>query len=151
MAVRNIVVNRRARHDYEILETFEAGIVLEGSEVKSIKQGRVSIQDAYADVENGEVFLHHMHVTPYSHAGAFVPDPERPRKLLLHKHEIKRLIGKVRERGLTLIPLRVYEKRGLIKVELALVRGKRKYEKRETIKRREIEREIQKYLKRSQY
>ncbi len=149
--MRNIVVNRRARFDYEILETFEAGIVLEGSEVKSIKAGRVSIQDAYADIEDGEVYLYDMHVTPYSHASKFTPDPLRPRKLLLHKYEIKRLYGKIKERGLTLIPLRIYEKHGLIKVELALVKGKKKYEKREQIKRRLIEREIQRALKREKF
>lgn len=145
--IRDIVVNRRARYDYEILETFEAGIELKGSEVKSVKEGRVSIQEAYADIEDGEVFIFSMHISPYSRSGSFQHDPLRPKKLLLHKYEIKRLIGKVRERGLTLIPLKVYEKNGLIKVLLGLVKGKKKYEKRDTIKRRLIEREIERTLK----
>ncbi len=145
--IRDIVVNRRARHDYEIIETFEAGIELRGSEVKSIKEGRVSIQEAYADIEDGEVFIYSMHISPYSKSGSFQHEPLRPKKLLLHKYEIKRLIGKVRERGLTLIPLKVYEKNGLIKVLLGLVKGKKKYEKREAIKRRIIDREIERAIK----
>ena len=145
---RVIVENRRAYHDYEIIETYEAGIVLVGSEVKSIREGRVSIQEAYADVEDGEVFIYGMHIAPYSKAGHYSPDPERPRKLLLKKREIKRLIGKVKERGLTLIPLKVYFKGPWVKIELALVRGKRKYEKREALKRRMIEEEIKRAMKR---
>jgi SsrA-binding protein len=145
---RIVVENRRARHDYEILETYEAGIVLVGSEVKSVREGKVSIQEAYADVEGGEVWLHEMHISPYDKAGPFGHDPKRPRKLLLTKREIKRLIGKVREKGLTLIPLRVFFKGPWVKIELALARGKRKYEKREAIKRRIIEEEIKRAMKR---
>lgn len=145
---RIIVENRRAFHDYEVLETFEAGIVLVGSEVKSIREGRISIQEAYADIEDEEVWVYGMHIAPYIKAGHFNPDPDRPRKLLLRKREIKRLIGKVKERGLTLIPLRVYFKGPWVKVELALVRGKKKYEKREAIKRRMIEEEIRRAMKR---
>ncbi|HDM89687.1 MAG TPA: SsrA-binding protein SmpB [candidate division WOR-3 bacterium] len=145
---RVVVENRKARHDYEILETYEAGIVLKGSEVKSIREGRVSLVDSYATVENGEVILHNLHIAPYESASHFGHDPKRPRKLLLNKYEIKRLIGKVKEKGLTLIPLKIYFKKHLVKVELALVRGKRKYEKREAIKRRMIEEEIQRALKR---
>lgn len=148
--IRNIVINRKAKFDYEILETVEAGIVLEGSEVKSIKEGRVSIQDAYVESKGGELFIVNMHVSPYSKSSHFSHSPDRDRKLLLHKHEIKRFIGKIKERGLTLIPLRVYEKRGLIKLELALVKGKKKYEKREEIKKRLIEREIRRALKKEE-
>ena len=147
VATKTLVENRKAKRDYEILETYEAGIVLKGSEVKSARQGRISIKDAYADVKNGELYLIDMHIAPYKQAGRFGHDPERPRKLLLHKYEIKRLIGKVKEKGLTLIPLRVYLKGHLIKVELALAKGKKLYEKREAIKRRIIEKEIQRALK----
>ena len=147
--IRVTVENRKARHDYEILDTYEAGIALKGSEVKSIREGRVSIKEAYATVKDGEVYIIGMHVAPYSKAGVFGHDPKRPRKLLLHKYEIKRLIGKVKERGLTLIPLKIYLKGPLIKVEIALVRGKTKRDKREAIKRRIIEREIKAALKRS--
>ncbi len=148
-ATRTLVENRKARFDYEILETFEAGIELKGSEVKSIRQGKVSIKGAYADIQDGEVYLIGMHIAPYDPSGNFGHDPLRPKKLLLHKREIKRLIGKVKERGLTLVPLRVYLKGHLVKVELALVRGKRKYDKREEIKRRELEREAKAALKRA--
>ncbi len=147
--IKKIAENRKARFDYEILETFEAGIELKGSEVKSIRQGKVSLKGAYADVKDGEVYLLGMNIAPYDPSGKFGHDPLRPRKLLLHKWEIKRLIGKVKEKGLTLIPLKVYLKGHLVKVELALVRGKRKYDKRETIKRRELEREAKAALKRS--
>ncbi len=146
--IRVVAENRKARRDYEILETFEAGIALKGSEVKSVRLGRVSLVDSYATIENGEVILHNLHIAPYEQASVFGHDPKRPRKLLLHKREIKRLIGKVKEKGLTLIPLKVYFKKHLVKVELALVKGKRKYEKREAIKRRIIEEEIRRALKR---
>ncbi len=149
MPVKVIAENRKARRDYEILESFEAGIALKGSEVKSVRQGKVSLQEAYADIEDEEVFLYDLYIAPYEKTGApFQEDPRRPRKLLLHKQEIKRLIGKVQQRGLTLIPLKLYLKNHLVKVELALVRGKRKYEKRETIKRRLIEEEIRRAMKR---
>lgn len=142
-----IVENRKAYHDYEILDTYEAGIVLKGSEVKSIKQGRVSIKEAYAEVRNGEIYIVGMHVTPYEKDKISHLDPVRPRKLLLHKYEIKRLIGKTQEKGLTLIPLKIYLKNNLIKVLLGLARGKKKYEKREEIKKRILEREIRRALK----
>jgi len=144
---RTVVENRRVRYDYEILETYEAGIVLVGSEVKSVREGKVSIKEAYADVERGEVWLHGMHISPYEKSGPFGHDPKRSRKLLLTKREIKRLIGKVKERGLTLVPLKVFFKGPWVKVEIALVRGKRKYEKREAIKRRIIEEEIKRAMK----
>ncbi len=144
-----VTVNRKARHDYEILETYEAGIELKGSEVKSLREGKGSIRDAFARVENGEVWLYNFHIPPYKQSTVFVPNPERPKKLLLHKHEIKRLAGRVAERGLTLIPLKVYfNDRGWAKVELALARGKKLHDKRETIKRRILEREAERAMKR---
>uniref|UniRef100_A0A7V3KP62 SsrA-binding protein n=1 Tax=candidate division WOR-3 bacterium TaxID=2052148 RepID=A0A7V3KP62_UNCW3 len=144
---RIIVKNQKAYHDYEILETFEAGIVLKGSEVKSIKEGKVSLKEAYADIIGNEVYIINMHVTPYEKDKVSKLNPTRPRKLLLHRYEIKRLIGKIKEKGLTLIPLMIIEKRNLIKVVLGLGRGKKLYEKREEIKKRIIEREIQRAMK----
>jgi len=143
-----VAVNRKARHNYEILETYEAGIELGGSEVKSLRQGKANLKDAFARVENGEVFLYGCHISPYSHASQFVPDPLRPRKLLLHKREIRRLAGKVAERGLTLVPLSIYFKKGKAKVELALAKGKTLVDKRETIRRKTMEREIEREIKR---
>ena len=137
-----VITNRRARHDYEILETYEAGIVLRGSEVKSLREGRGSLQDAYAEVVGDQIVLH-MHIPSYSHTGYEGHDPDRPRKLLLHRKEIDQIAGRVRERGLTLIPLRLYFKRQLVKVELALARGKRAYDKRQAIAKRDAEREMQ--------
>ncbi len=148
MSIRVIQENRKARHDFEILETFEAGIVLLGPEVKSIKQGRVSLKDSYVEIKNGEAWIKRLHVSPYDKNTILKIDPERKRKLLLHKYEIKRLIGKVKERGLTVIPLKIYLKNNLVKVEIALVKGKRKYEKREELKKKAIEREIERALKR---
>ncbi|HOK23395.1 MAG TPA: SsrA-binding protein SmpB [Candidatus Hydrothermia bacterium] len=145
---RIIVKNQKAYHDFEILETYEAGIVLKGSEVKSVKEGKVSLKEAYADIRNGEVYIINMHITPYEKDRISKLNPLRPRKLLLHKYEIKRLIGKVKERGFTLIPLMVVEKRNLIKVVLGLGRGKKLYEKREELKKRIVEREIQRAMKR---
>ncbi|MEO0140972.1 MAG: SsrA-binding protein SmpB [candidate division WOR-3 bacterium] len=145
--VRIIVSNRRARRDYEIIETVECGIVLLGSEVKSVKAGMVSIAEAYAEPIGGEIWLMDMHVAQYPHSGPFVHEPTRPRKLLLRKNEIKHLIGKVSRRGYTLIPLSIYIKRGFIKLELGLAKGRKKHEKRDVIKRREAEREIRKELR----
>ncbi|MGB9589891.1 MAG: SsrA-binding protein SmpB [candidate division WOR-3 bacterium] len=145
--VKVIVSNRRARRDYEIVETVECGIVLLGSEVKSIKAGMVSIAEAYAEPVGNEIWLKDMHVAAYPHAGQFGHEPTRPRKLLLRKDEIKRLVGKVSRRGYTLVPLSIYLKRGIIKLELGLGRGKRKYEKRDVIKRRDMERDIRRELK----
>ncbi len=141
---RTVCLNRRARYDYFILDTFEAGIMLIGSEVKSVRQGKVSLQDAYGVIEGGEVFLMNMHISPYEKSAHFRPDPKRKRKLLLHRREIERLCGRVIERGLTLIPLRVYIVRGLVKVEVALARGKPKRDKRQEMAKREAEREIRK-------
>lgn len=145
---RTVAVNKHVSHDYTILEKFEAGLALQGSEVKSIRDGRVSLKESYAEVKNGEVFLVKCHVSPYEAANIFNHDPLRDRKLLLHRREIKRLAGKIQERGLTLVPARVLiNDRGKIKVELALVRGKREYEKREALKKRDIDREIRAEIK----
>ncbi len=149
MPVGKVVVqNRRARHDYDILETYEAGIALKGTEVKSLREGKVSLQDAYAKVEDGEVWLYQMHISPYEQGGRFNHDPKRPRKLLLHKYEIRKLIGRTQERGLTLIPLKVYfNDRGIAKVELALAKGKKLYDRRREIARRIEERDVERALK----
>ena len=145
--VRVVVRNRKAKHDYHILETYEAGIVLTGTEVKSLRAGNVSLADAYAKVENGEVFLYNMYIAPYDKGNIFNPDPRRPRKLLLHEREIKKLYGKTQERGLTLVPLSIYfNERGWAKVELALAKGKKIYDKKEAIKERETKREIERHL-----
>ncbi len=141
-----IATNRKAEHDYYILERYEAGIVLEGSEVKSVKNGNISIKEGYAKIEDGEIYLLNVHITPYEKSSAFSPDPKRKRKLLLHKHEIKRLLGKVQRRGFTLIPLKVYiNDRGYVKIELGLCKGKKLIDKREEIKRKELEREKQRF------
>lgn len=141
---KTFVTNRKARHDYHILEVYEAGIVLEGFEVKSIREGRAQLQDSYAGFEDGELFLYNCHISPYSfhtHLGFRPFDPLRKRKLLMHKIELKRLKGKIQEKGLTLIPLRLYQKNRKIKVELALCKGKKMYDKREDIRKRDLERE----------
>ncbi len=142
---RKIVAqNRKARHDYFIVDTIEAGIALVGTEVKAVREGHVNITDAFAEIRNGEAWLVGMYIGPYSHATVFNHEPRRRRKLLLHKQEIKRLSRKIEEKGFTLVPLSVYFKRGLLKVELALVRGKRKYDKREEIKERDLKRALRK-------
>ena len=136
-----VASNRRARHDYEILDTVEAGIVLRGSEVKTLREGKASLQDAYAEVQAGEVLLH-MRIPAYSHTGYEGHDPDRPRKLLLHRKEVEQLARRVAERGLTLVPLRLYFKSQLVKVELGVARGKRAYDKRQAMARRDAQREI---------
>jgi SsrA-binding protein len=142
-----VATNRKARHDYHILETLEAGIALHGSEVKSLRLGRGSLRDSYARVDRDELFLYNMHISPYDQGSHFKPDPKRTRKLLMHKREIRRLAGKTTERGLTLVPLRLYFARGKAKVELALGRGKRAYDRRDDIQRREADRAVQRALK----
>lgn len=142
-ARKQIASNRRARHEYEILDSLEAGIALRGPEVKSLREGRANLSDAYAIVRRGEVFLLNLHISPYQQAGRENPDPTRERKLLLHRREIARLQTQVAERGLTLIPLSLYWKEGRAKVDLAVVRGRRRYDKREAIRRREQDREVQ--------
>lgn len=140
---RTVATNRRARHDYEIVEQFEAGIVLTGSEVKSLRGGRASLTEAFARVEDGELWLENMHVPPYEQGEKRGYDPLRRRKLLLHRGEINRLIGKTAERGLSLVPMRLYFAHGLAKVELGLGRGKREFEKRQAIAEREHRREME--------
>ena len=145
---KTICVNKRARFEYEILETFEAGMVLVGTEVKSLRQGQASIKEAFAEVAGGEVFLVDSHIPPYALGSIHNPEPKRRRKLLLGKREIRRLAGKTAEKGLTLVPLRIYFRRGLAKVELALARGKKTHDKRETIRRREAKREMEREMRR---
>ena len=148
MAERDIAVNRRARHNYHIEETVEGGLVLTGTEVKALRAGRASLQEAFARVERGEVWLYHMHIPPYEAGNIFNHDPLRTRKVLLHRREVSRLLEKAQQKGYTLIPMRLYFKRGLAKVELAVARGKREYDKRETIARREAQREIERAVRR---
>ena len=145
--IKIIAKNRKARHDYHIDEEFEAGMVLKGTEVKSLRLGRANLKDSYARIKNGEVFVHQMHINPYPFAYYDNHDPLRPRKLLLHKREIKRLYGKVNEKGLTLIPLKMYFKNGKAKISIALAKGKRKYDKRDAIRRREEQREMERTRK----
>lgn len=142
-----IADNRKAFFDYHILETFEAGVVLTGTEVKGIREGKANLRDSYGRVENGEVWLYNVHINPYSHRGYSDHDPKRRRKLLLHRAEIRKLIGKTVERGLTLVPTRLYFKNGRVKVAIALAKGKQLHDKRETIKRRETERETRALVK----
>lgn len=142
-----IADNRKALHDYHILDTWETGIVLLGTEVKGIREGRANLRDSYARVEKGEIWLYNVHINPYSHRGYVDHDPRRRRKLLLHKEEIRKLIGKTTEKGLTLVPLRLYFKNGRVKVALALAKGKQAHDKRETIRQREIDRETRAAVK----
>lgn len=146
-AERLLADNRKAHHDYHILHTYEAGIVLLGTEVKSIREGRVNLRDSFARVEGGEVFIYNIYVSPYSHRGYADHEPTRRRKLLLHKSEIRRLIGKTVERGMTLVPVRMYLKNGRVKVVVGVAKGKKLYDKRETLRRREAERETRRAIK----
>lgn len=143
-----IATNRKALHDYAIEETIEAGLALKGTEVKALREGRVNLRESFATIDRGQVVLHQCHIGGYSHGNQMNHDPLRPRVLLLHRKEIRRLMGKVQQTGLTLIPLRVYfNPRGLAKVELALARGKKQYDRREAVKAREAKREIERALK----
>ncbi len=142
-----VATNRKAYHDYSIEETHEVGVVLTGTEIKSVRAGSVNLKDSYAQVKNGEMWLFNVHISPYEPASRQNVDPDRTRKLLLHRGEINRLMGRVQEKGLTMIPLRMYLKKNRAKVELALVRGKRQYDKREAIAKRDTDREIQRALK----
>jgi len=143
-----VATNRKAYHDYFIEEKFEAGIMLQGTEVKSLREGRVNLQDSYASVKGDEIFLHHCHISPYSHGNIMNHEPLRTRKLLLHRKEIDKLLGKTKQQGLTLIPLRIYfSKRGLAKVELGLAKGKKQHDRRESIKTREAIREVERAMK----
>jgi SsrA-binding protein len=146
--MKTVATNKTAYHNYEILETFEAGIALLGSEVKSIREGRVSLKESYAEVKDGDVFLIKCHISPYEAANIFNHEPLRERRLLLHKREIRRVTGKIKERGFTLVPTKVlFNDKGKVKVEIALVRGKREYEKRAAIKKRDTDREIRAEIK----
>ena len=142
-----IAENRKARHDYHIIETWEAGVALLGTEVKSIREGRINLRDSYARIENGEVWLMNVHISPYSHRGYASHEEMRQRKLLLHRTEIRKLLGKVAEKGLTLVPLDMHYKSGRVKVLLALARGKQEHDKRETIRKREVDRETRAAVK----
>jgi SsrA-binding protein len=147
LAQTSIAENRKAFHDFHILETFEAGVALLGTEVKAIREGRVNLRDSFARVEDGEVFLYNVNISPYSHRGYANHEPLRRRKLLLHKEEIRKLIGRTVERGMTLVPIRLYFKKGRVKVAVSLAKGKKEYDKRETIKRRETDRETRAAVK----
>jgi SsrA-binding protein len=146
-AQTSIAENRKAFHDYHLLETFEAGIALLGTEVKAIREGRVNLRDSFARVEDGEVFLYNVNISPYSHRGYADHEPLRRRKLLLHRDEIRKLIGKTVEKGMTLVPVRLYYKNGRVKVAVSLAKGKKEFDKRETIKRREADRETRAAIK----
>jgi SsrA-binding protein len=141
---RIVATNRRARHEYEILETLEAGLVLRGTEVKSLRDGQVNFKDSYATVRNGEAWLMGCHISPYSHGTYANHEPERERKLLLHAREITRLLGKVSEKGLTVVPLKIYFKQGRVKIEIGLARGKKLHDKRATLRERDARREMDK-------
>ena len=147
LAQANIAENRKAFHDYHVLDTYEAGVALLGTEVKAIREGRVNLRDSYASVERGEVFLHNVNISPYSHRGYADHEPLRKRKLLLHRREILKLTGQVAEKGMTLVPLRLYFKDGRVKVALGVAKGKKEYDKRESIKAREADREARTVMK----
>jgi SsrA-binding protein len=146
-AERTIAENRKALHDYHLLETFEAGMALVGTEVKAIREGRVNLRDSFARIEGGEVFVHNVHIGSYSSRGYADHEPLRPRKLLLHRHEIRKLVGKTTEKGMTLVPVRMYFRNGRVKIAISLAKGKKDYDRRETIKRREIDRETRAAVK----
>ena len=143
---RTISKNRKARHDYAIEDTLEVGIVLKGTEVKSIRQGKVNLKDSFAHVDSGEVFLHNCHISPYEQGNRYNVDPTRKRKLLLHKREIRKLIGYTAQQGYSLIPLNIYLKEGLVKIELAVAKGKKLYDKRHDIAKKEAQRRIQRHI-----
>ncbi|MGI6649308.1 MAG: SsrA-binding protein SmpB [Bacillota bacterium] len=146
-AIKQVADNRKARHDYHIEETVEAGIVLVGTEVKSLRAGKANLRDSYAEVRDGEVYVVNLHISPFEQGNRFNHEPKRPRKLLLHRSEINRLFGKVQLKGMTLIPLRIYFKRGRAKIQLALARGKKLHDKREDIATRDAQREIQRAVR----
>ncbi len=150
--MRVVATNKKAYRDYEILETYEAGIELKGTEVKSVREGRVNLKDSYVRPKDGELFLVNAHISPYEKGNVFNHDPKRDRKLLLHRKEINRIIGRIQERGLTAIPLKMYiNKRGLVKVEIALAKGRKLYEKKQKLKEKAIEREAMAELKRYRF
>ncbi len=147
MSRRLIAKNKKAFHEFEVLDRLEAGLVLQGTEVKSLREGKVNLKESFARVKNGEVWLEGCHISPYTHGNIHNHDPIRPRKLLLHRREISQLIGKVEQKGLTLVPLSLYFTKGKAKLELAVARGKKLHDKRETARRKTLEREIQAELK----
>lgn len=142
-----ITNNRKARYEYTILETYEAGISLHGTEVKSLRDGRVNLADSYGGIDHEEVYLYNLHISPYEQGNVFNHDPTRKRKLLLHRGEIRKLVGRVVERGFTIVPLKLYFKRGRVKVELALARGKKEYDRRDAITEREAQRDMARTLR----
>jgi SsrA-binding protein len=148
--IKVIAKNRKAHHDYFIEETYEAGIVLTGTEVKSIRLGKVNLKDSYADVKQGEVYLHNMHISPYEKGNIFNSDPTRDRKLLLNRREINKLIGYIQQRGYSLIPLQIYLARGLVKVQLAVAKGKKLYDKRTDVAKRDAQRSMERAFREHQ-
>ena len=147
MGIKIITLNKKARFQYDIIEQIESGLVLQGTEVKSLRLGKVNLKDSYATINNGEIFIYNMHISSYEQGNIFNHDPLRVRKLLLHKQEIKRLTGKVQEKGMTLVPLKIYFKEGRAKMELGLGKGKRLVDRRKDIARRDEERELQREFK----
>lgn len=147
--IKVIAQNKKARHEYFIEQTLEAGIVLSGTEVKSIRQGKVNLKDSYASIDNGEVIISGMHISPYEQGNIFNKDPLRDRKLLLHKFEIRKLIGYIQQKGLTIVPLKLYFKKGKVKVEIGVAKGKKLHDKRDDIAERDAKREIDRKLKES--
>ena len=147
MGESDIVVNRKARFSYQILDTYEAGIMLQGSEVKSLREGKVNLTDAYAHIRNHELFLINCHISPYPPANQFNHEPTRTRKLLLHREEIDRLISKIKEKGLTVVPLKLYFQKGKVKVQLGLAKGNQAHDKRQDMKKRDTDREIARAMK----
>lgn len=146
-AIKTIAVNKKARHEYFVEDTYEAGIVLSGTEVKSIRAGKLNFKDCYATIDDAELFVHGMYIAPYEFGNIFNKDPERSRKLLVHKYEINKLIGLIQQKGFTLIPLKIYFKRGKVKVEVGVCRGKKLWDKREDIAKRDAKREIARKMK----
>ncbi|HHV38700.1 MAG TPA: SsrA-binding protein SmpB [Tepidimicrobium sp.] len=144
--IKIVASNRRARHEYFIEDTIEAGLVLKGTEVKSIRQGRINVRESYATIENGEAYIYNMHISPYEQGNIHNVDPTRRRKLLLHKREIRRLHAAIAQKGYTLVPLSVYIKNGLVKLELATAKGKKLYDRRQEIAKRDAERRMQQHL-----
>jgi len=147
MADETVATNREARHNYHILESFEAGIALQGAEVKSLRDKKANLNDSFARIDEGELFIFNMHISPYPQAGRFAPEPKRKRKLLIHKAETRKIEGRLTQKGLTLIPLKVYFTRGRAKVEVAVAQGKKLYDKREDIKRRDSDRELRREMR----
>ncbi|CAA9371927.1 MAG: tmRNA-binding protein SmpB [uncultured Gemmatimonadetes bacterium] len=144
---KTVVQNRKARHEYHILDTWEAGIALQGTEVKALRQGRANLQDSFARLNGGEMWLYNLHISPYEQGNRFNHDPLRPRKLLMHRNELRKLVGQVEQKGLTIVPLDIHFSRGIAKINLALVRGKQLHDKRQTLKERDDQRDMQRAFK----